>query len=212
MKKIVIKKINEEITPIFTQCIWANDSNVTKEIQNHIFCSSQDIDYELSNINMEASFILSNESEFWLILRASKDPDEYTSIIKISKENFRVFISLGTYVRTGVNTLIFKTFSRQQLVIGRSQTDESEVSLRIVDKGEEKIDIIANVNGGKENYITSDFFLPVIQTKNIMFCGNGKKTIIKNIFCEVGTKGKFIEGNRTSFSMERKNCNCCIIW
>ena len=119
---------------------------------------------------------------------------------------------MGTYVRTGVNTLIFKTFSRQQLVIGRSQTDESEVSLRIVDKGEEKIDIIANVNGGKENYITSDFFLPVIQTKNIMFCGNGKKTIIKNIFCEVGTKGKFIEGNRTSFSMERKNCNCCIIW
>ena len=135
---ILYKKINEEITPIFTQCIWANDSNVTKEIQNHIFCSSQDIDYELSNINMEASFILSNESEFWLILRASKDPDEYTSIIKISKENFRVFISLGTYVRTGVNTLIFKTFSRQQLVIGRSQTDESEVSLRIVDKGEEK--------------------------------------------------------------------------
>ena len=85
-------------------------------------------------------------------------------------------------MKTGVNTLLFKTFSRQQLVIGRTQSEESEVSLRIVDKGEEKIDIVATVNGGKENIITSDFFLPVIQTKNIMFCGNGKKTIIRSIY------------------------------
>ena len=47
---ILYKKLNEEITPILTQCIWANDTNITKEIQNHIFCSSQDIDYELSNV------------------------------------------------------------------------------------------------------------------------------------------------------------------
>lgn len=191
------------------------------QIQNEIFLSESEIDYELSNLKLESTFSISNDSSFWLGLRAGKEIDEYTALIKVSKENNRIFVSLGTYVRSGIGnpaTLIFKNFSRQQLVIGKNMSEETEITIYVIDNGEERIEVMARVGGNKdENMIKSDFFLPIIQRRNIMFFGNGRSCHIKNLICEVNTKNKFLNGllnngNMTSFSMERKNCNCCVIW
>ena len=97
-------------------------------------------------------------------------------------------------------------------------SEETEITIYVIDNGEERIEVMARVGGNKdENMIKSDFFLPIIQRRNIMFFGNGRSCHIKNLLCEVNTKNKFLNGllnngNMTSFSMERKNCNCCVIW
>lgn len=222
---IIFKKITEEETPLLQLCDWERfNSPFTSQlmqIQNEIFLSESEIDYELSNLKLESTFSISNDSSFWLGLRAGKEIDEYTALIKVSKENNRIFVSLGTYVRSGIGnpaTLIFKNFSRQQLVIGKNMSEETEITIYVIDNGEERIEVMARVGGNKdENMIKSDFFLPIIQRRNIMFFGNGRSCHIKNLLCEVNTKNKFLNGllnngNMTSFSMERKNCNCCVIW
>ena len=123
------------------------------QIQNEIFLSESEIDYELSNLKLESTFSISNDSSFWLGLRAGKEIDEYTALIKVSKENNRIFVSLGTYVRSGIGnpaTLIFKNFSRQQLVIGKNMSEETEITIYVIDNGEERIEVMARVGGNKD--------------------------------------------------------------
>ena len=72
-----------------------------------------------NNINeISTTFSLKGESAFWLILRTDKDFDEYSVIIRISKDDKSqsVHMCMGTYVRDVHNNLVFKIFSKQQLI------------------------------------------------------------------------------------------------
>jgi hypothetical protein len=62
---------------------------------------------------------LKGESVLWLILRTEDKLDEYSSIIKISKEekSQKMFVSFGTMVaEEDKEELTFKIFTTQQLI------------------------------------------------------------------------------------------------
>ncbi len=65
------------------------------------------------------NFSLKGESVLWLILRTEDKLDEYSSIIKISKEekSQKMFVSFGTMVaEEDKEELTFKIFTTQQLI------------------------------------------------------------------------------------------------
>jgi len=65
------------------------------------------------------NFSLKGESILWLILRTEDKLDDYSSIIKISKEekSQKLFISFGTMVEEDDREeLVFKIFTTQQLI------------------------------------------------------------------------------------------------
>jgi hypothetical protein len=61
---------------------------------------------------------LKGDSSFWIITRSNEEFDEFSSIIKISKEDKsqNIHVSLGTFVKDKYQNLIFKIFSKQQLI------------------------------------------------------------------------------------------------
>lgn len=71
-----------------------------------------------SHVEISTSISLKGESSYWLILRTEEFFDEFSAVIRISKEDNsqNVFISMGTYVRDSYKNLILKNFSKQQLI------------------------------------------------------------------------------------------------
>jgi hypothetical protein len=69
-------------------------------------------------VEIGVNFILKGESTCWIINRLNEKFDEFTSVVKIAKEekSQRVFLSMGTFVRDNNKNLIFKIFTRQQLI------------------------------------------------------------------------------------------------
>ena len=63
------------------------------------------------------NFTLKGESSLWVFLRNTLELNEYTAVIKISKEDKsqKMFISMGTYIVDKKDNLIYKEFVRQQL-------------------------------------------------------------------------------------------------
>ena len=110
---------------MFQNCNYAqsNNENVKTEgidIKDTVYISEEDLDYEISNIEIQTSFTLCKESSFWLILRAEKEIDEYSALIKVatSDHSQKVFISLGTFVKMQeTEGLIFKVFSTYSAII-----------------------------------------------------------------------------------------------
>lgn len=102
---------------------------------------------------------LKGESSCWIITRTSEAFNEYTSVVRISKEDKsqKVFVSFGTFVKDQNNDLIFKVFLKQQLIDFSSkyfqflkcfleiknrsyyENDTCEVRAYILDMGEDKI-------------------------------------------------------------------------
>lgn len=93
---------------------------------------------------------MKGESSLWIFSRSDpkNDFDKYTTIIKISKEDKsqKVFCTLGTFVYDIRGSKILKTFLRRQLIDynkAKSQKlledDSSEVTISILDAGEDKI-------------------------------------------------------------------------
>jgi len=69
---------------------------------------------------------LRGESSFWIITRSNETLDQYSAIIKITKEDKsqRMFISLGTFVKDHLGNEVFKVFLKQQLIDSSSNIIE----------------------------------------------------------------------------------------
>jgi hypothetical protein len=68
---------------------------------------------------MNINFSLRGESTLWIILRTEEKLDEFSSIIKISKDerSQKMFVSFGAFVNEkDKEDLIFKIFTTQQLI------------------------------------------------------------------------------------------------
>ncbi len=72
----------------------------------------------------------------------NEQPDEYTAVIKVSKEekSQKLFLHFGSFVRDNPGNLIFKFFQKQQLIdfgvrpIGYIENDYSDIKMQIYDK------------------------------------------------------------------------------
>lgn len=72
-----------------------------------------------SVLEISLNVSLKGESVLWLILRTEDNLDEYSAVIKLTKEerSQKMFISFGTFVSLeDKEDLIFKIFTTQQLI------------------------------------------------------------------------------------------------
>jgi hypothetical protein len=75
------------------------------------------LNMEHFGMEISISFLLKGESACWIFNRVNEYFDENTMALKIEKnDKNKIFASLGTFVRNSSNDLIFKVFSREQLV------------------------------------------------------------------------------------------------
>ena len=70
------------------------------ELQNVIYQSKDEINYEYLDNIIKAEIILNGESTFWLFLHCGEKFNDNTIVITISKEDLsqRCFVSLGTFI------------------------------------------------------------------------------------------------------------------
>jgi hypothetical protein len=70
------------------------------------------------SVEIKCCISLKGDSTCWIFNRANDYFDEYTLAIKLEKieHSQKVFVSLGTFVKDYQNNLIFKVFTREQLV------------------------------------------------------------------------------------------------
>lgn len=70
---------------------------------------------------------LKGESSFWIITRSNEALNEYSAIVKITKEDKsqKMFISMGTFVKDCNNNEVFKIFQKQQLIDSSSNLIEN---------------------------------------------------------------------------------------
>jgi hypothetical protein len=72
----------------------------------------------------------------------NEQPDEYTAVIKVSKEekSQKIFLNFGVFTRDNSGTLVFKFFQKQQLIdfgvrpLGYIEKDYSDIKMQIFDK------------------------------------------------------------------------------
>lgn len=88
------------------------------EIRSLIFRTKDYLQLDCLNTEVVTTFSLKGESTFWLILRSDLEFNEYSAIIKIFKEDKsqNLHAAMGTFVRDIHNNLIFKVFTKQQLI------------------------------------------------------------------------------------------------
>jgi hypothetical protein len=69
-------------------------------------------------VELSMSCVLRGESSCWIITRTEESFNTYSAVAKISKDDRsqKLFINLGTFVSDKNDNLIFKVFSRQQLI------------------------------------------------------------------------------------------------
>lgn len=215
-------KVGEE-TPIIKNSTWSPTdlTNGEKgfELRNLIFKSKDKINYRIVNARVSSYIQLKGESSFWLIFHTNEKFDVTSSVITISKkENSQsVFISLGTFVKDVHDNMIYKVFSKQQLLDYSDKkstlfqkTDTCSIKLEFDDKGDEFLRGKIYLNESKkENKISSGFFLPVIKDFSICLAGSGEMCNVKSFYCETEYKQKYI--NNDGFQ-PRGGCDCCLVF
>lgn len=215
-------KFGEE-TPIIKNSKWSPTDNTIGdkgfELRNLIFKSKDKINYRIVNARVFSYFQLKGESSFWLIFHTNEQFDVTSSVITISKKenSQRVFVSFGTFVKDIHDNLIYKVFSRQQLLDYNDkksrlsqETDTCSVQLEFEDKGEEFLKGKIYLNESKkENKISSGFFVPVIKDYSICLGGSGEMCNVKSFYCETEYKEKYINVARIQ---PKGGCDCCLVF
>ena len=170
-----------------------------------------------------------NESLAFDILSLNNEPDiifnKYSSLIKIIKEKYtnRCFVTFGTFCESSKDPyqISYKTFLKRQLVNFNENTsleyienDICDFNVIITDSGNENIDAkIAMNSDNKYNYVIGNFYLPTNKRSKILFCGDGKSIIVKNLTIQNFDKNDIQEEQfETIFSVEQKSCTCCNIF
>jgi hypothetical protein len=72
----------------------------------------------------------------------NEQPDEYTAVIKVSKEekSQKIFLHFGAFVKDSSGNIVFRFFQKQQLIdfgvrpIGYIENDYSDIKMQIFDK------------------------------------------------------------------------------
>ena len=187
-----------------------------------ILSSKEEINYEISNIETRLIFTLQGESEMWCFFRSNKNFDEFSVVIKISKnkDSQQMFISMGTFINNNNGILILKIFSKEQLIdkskeknLLYSKKDFSSIKLCVFDNGEENVSCNIFLNDSlQDNFVKSNFFLPTSEKRSLMIAGIGE-CILKKLISHITTKDSLNEYRNSTFLYGQKNsCNCCNIY
>ncbi|MCQ2820658.1 MAG: hypothetical protein MJ252_25615 [archaeon] len=212
-------KMNEEV-PIVQSNNFSKVDMITLVknslgIRNLIFRSELEIDYGIVNAEMNINFSLKGESTFWLFLHCDRTLNEETcAVIQIKKEEKKnAFITLGVFLEDGE----FKTFSKDQLVNFTKKSEKNKkyqeediifINLVVLDPGDEAMKLKIYVNNSLvENNIFGNNFLPVNNSKRILFAGNGEEINLTKFECICSAKPKYMkEFNITAKKEEGMHC------
>lgn len=210
-----------EDTPIMQSSSWisTNIPHTQKHLllKNILYKSKDYINYYLCNCHLKCEFSLKGQSTFWLFLRAGNVFTIDTAVITVTKkENSQnCYVSMGTFVEDVHKNLIFKVFTKQQLLDYSKKTNEIKndtikFKLNVIDKGEENISGIIYMNDSdKGNKIHSGFFLPVIENFQVIIGGAGKECVMRSGYVKTEFKEEY--DNLYLASHNQKGCDCCTI-
>ncbi len=187
-----------------------------------ILSSKEEVNYEISNIETRIIFTLKGESEMWCFFRSNKNFDEFSVVIKISKnkDSQEIFISMGTFINNNNGILVLKIFSKEQLIDKSkeknslySEKDICSIKLCVIDNGDENVSCNIFVNDSfEDNFVNSNFFLPTSEKRSVMFAGIGE-CILKKLISHIMIKDVLNEYRDSTFLSSQKNgCNCCNIY
>ena len=159
----------------------------------------------------------------------NNDPDiafnKYSSLIKIineKKNTTKCYVSFGAFCENSKNPKLisYKTFLKRQLINfgDNNNSDYNDKDYRdfyvvITDIGSEIIESKIYYNSdNKFNHVIGNFYLPINKRSKILFCGQGKKVIVKNLEIKNEEKtDELMQMYDTHFSLEQKSCSCCNI-
>lgn len=212
-----------ENIPIIQNFSWKTlippEEDKHMELSNLLFKSKEFINYYVCNCNIHCEFTLKGENSFWLFLRAGDKFTTDTAVIMVTKirQSQTCYISFGTFVKDVHDNLIYKIFTRQQLLdyskeknANNIKNDITQFKLEVFDKGEDSINVSVAINGSKkDNKITSDFFLPVIGKYQIALGSIGDKCVVKSGYVSAEFKDEYEK--LYSLHANRNECDCCLI-
>ena len=159
----------------------------------------------------------------------NNDPDiafnKYSSLIKIineKKNTTKCYVSFGAFCESSKNPKLinYKTFLKRQLINfgDNNNSDYNDKDYRdfyvvITDIGSEIIESKISYNSdNKFNHVIGNFYLPINKRSKILFCGQGKSVIVKNLEIKNEEKtDELMQMYDTHFSLEQKSCSCCNI-
>jgi hypothetical protein len=219
------------VSNVWTEANLNNENGI--EITNKIFESQESVNYNYVDSSIKANILLQGESSFWIFLHTNKIIDENTGIIIVTKKEYsqNVVISLGTFANfnkmkiDGDNGNSFHIYNKQQLIenlkLNKKKNDKYEnsdacsIKLEIFDEGNDKIEIKAKLNDGKEdNLLTGYCFNQVANVDcnsgeyKFMLAGSGKYCKVNNFYCETNLKKSLLNNKKG----EVEFCRCCNIF
>ena len=170
-----------------------------------------------------------NESFNFDISSVNNEPDivfnKYSSLIKIINErrySNKCYVSFGAFCESSKDPklICYKTFLKRQLINfgDNNNSDYNDKDYRdfyvvITDIGSEIIESKIYYNSdNKFNHVIGNFYLPINKRSKILFCGQGKSVIVKNLEIKNEEKtDELMQMYDTHFSLEQKSCSCCNI-
>jgi len=200
------------------------------ELRNLIFRSDDNVNLISLASDIYFDIVLRGESSFWIILRSSVEFNKYSAILKFTKEDKcqKVFVSYGTFVIDHNGKSIFKVFLKQQLINYNKNTknrmyvenDMCEIRANVFDNGDDKIKAKIYLNESRsDNHILGSFFLPIYDKSKIMIAGSGQSVLVKAFVVkqvkregEINSNNVKDSGARDTSNVERRNCDCCLVF
>ena len=229
------KPLNEEFPLSFGKDNLNNSYNYM-EINKIILRVTPEIDYDERYLELKLSFILEQQSEFWIFTRSyvNKSINEscyfdeksenidindnfnrYTSIIKIIiEENLkRPYVTFGTFYHETTNKLKYKSFLKRQLIdysedneTNFMKEDKLEFNAIIKDLGEETINAKIFINNEVKSNEINGNFFLPLNKKAKLIIC-GKGKSVKLKNLEVKTYDKRKAGLKTNTQFEMENEN-----
>jgi len=185
------------------------------KIDNEIYKSKD----ELMRVEYNFDIELYKNAKIWIISRSNGTLNTESAVIKLSKEDNKVYVSYGVFVRDQTENKIFKQFLHQQLLsLGSSnphffKNDYCIIKGSIVDYGEDFILGKFYLNNSVfENVIEGKFFMPVYKKFNLILAGNGEN-LVKHFYGKHLEYDQLMEfESKLEQTSEKRNCECCLLF
>ena len=212
-----------EDAPIIESLSWSplelQSDQKHMDLKNLLFKSKDTINYYVCDCQVHCEFSLQGESTFWLFLRGGNSFTTNTAVITVSKreKSQNCYVSMGTFVEDIHKNLIYKIFTRQQLLDYSKKKSEMNIKkdivhykMDIIDKGEETISGTIYMNDSERgNKINSGFFIPVIEKYQVIIGGTGDDCLMKAGYAKAEFKEEYALLYLTPNN--HRDCDCCII-
>ena len=180
---------------------------------------NKDINLTFKSLKLKFELRITGQSCFNIVSRSKQFQNEETYIIKLAKVdkglNQRLFLLVGFYDQDNLEFM----FSRKteipllNLTPQNIQYDYVDISLTLIDNGNDKLLIEGCINGNKKHgfkCITDKVTIPYFEAFSVYYFGEGLCTIIKLMRFEIKDRIDIDKKMKKTFGKNDEKCCCSI--